>query len=453
MTAAAFLLFSCQIHQPRNVSLSVVPERFSRTGTAQNKCWWESFQDTQLNRFAERVLSDNPNLKQAWARLEQARAMADQAGASRWPHLTVDARSGRSRTNIPVMPPASGTTASYNNQFSASAAVSYEVDLWGSIASLNKAAELDVKASQRDLETMAISLTAEIAETWFSIIEKRALLDLAHEQLKVNETYLKLIQFRFGQGQASALDVYQQRQQAAGTRAKIPPIESGLRVFLHQLSVLLGDPPQAEITEPHGNLPDLPELPMTGLPSALLKSRPDIQAVHFRVAAADHRVSAAIADRFPSLGLTASGGFRATELAELFENLIWDILGNLSGTLWDGGRKSAEVRRKRAMLEELSAKYVQTVLGAFQEVEDALVREEQQQIYLSKLNEQIRYAKMSLKESRHRYLNGLDDYLRVLTALESLQNLEQRLISAKKQLLSHRIQLYRAIGGIDVIEN
>ncbi len=305
-----------------------------------------------------------------------------------------------------------------------------------------------MKASQSDLETMVMSLTAEVAETWFSIIEQKALLNLAREQLKVSETYLKLIQFRFGQGQASALDVYQQRQQSAGIRSKIPPIESGLRVFLHKLSVLLGEPPGADIAAPHGNLPDLPDLPMTGLPSALLKSRPDIQAAHFRVAAADHRIGAAIADRFPSLGLTASGGFRATELAELFENLIWDILGNLSGTLLDGGRKSAEVRRNRAVLEELTAKYVQTVLGAFQEVEDALVREEQQQIFLDKLNEQIRYAKMSLKESRSRYLNGLDDYLRVLTSLESLQNLEQKLISAKKQLLSHRIQLYRAIGNL-----
>ncbi len=129
LTATAFLLCSCQAHQPANMSVSV-PDEFSRTGTAQNKRWWECFQDTQLNRFAERLLSDNPNLKQAWARLNHARALADQAGASWWPQMTVDARSGRSRTNVPAMPPASGTTAYYNNQFSASAAASYELDLW-----------------------------------------------------------------------------------------------------------------------------------------------------------------------------------------------------------------------------------------------------------------------------------------------------------------------------------
>jgi NodT family efflux transporter outer membrane factor (OMF) lipoprotein len=306
---------------------------------------------------------------------------------------------------------------------------------------------LDVKAAHSDVDAMRISLSAETAETWFSIIEQNALLALVQEQLKTNETYLKLVQLRFGQGLVSSLDVYQQQQQVAGTRAQIPLLESRLKVLRHKLAVLTGQPPQEDISHLRYDLPELPDIPAIGLPSELLTARPDIKAAQYRVSSADLRAGAAVADRFPSLKLSASGGFRATELSELFENLVWDILGNISATLWDGGRKNAEIKRTNAVLKERLAFYAQTALEAFQEVEDALVKEEYQRNYLKELEKQIKYSEKSLEEARSRYLNGLDDYLRVLTALTSLQNLEQNLIGAKKLLLSHRIQLCRALGG------
>ena len=453
------LLCSCQTHRTGELS-APLPEKFSnipQMGTERKASslsaakrqgpWWENFHDPALNRLVRQTLSGNLSLMQARARLDQAKALADQAGASWWPRITVEARSNRTRTNVPEMPPATGTQASYSNQYFTSAAASYELDLWGRIASLDRAAEMDVRASWSDLEVMTMSLAAEVAETWFSIIEQQTILDLLEKQVKVSETYLKLIQFRFGQGMVSALDVYQQRQQLAGTRAQIPLIESRIKVLSHKLAVLLGDMSVSSGQQTTDNsLPNLPDIPALGLPCELLRLRPDVQAAQFRVASADYRVGAAIADRFPSLRLSTSGGFRATEFARIFENLVWDILGSLSGTLWDGGRKSAETRRTRAVLEERIAKYVQTVLEAFQEVEDALVREQHQRVYLEKLTVQTDFARKSLEESRARYLNGLDDYLRVLTSLNAVQNLEKNLISAKKQLLSYRIQLHRALG-------
>jgi len=413
------LLCSCQTHRTGELS-APLPEKFSnipQMGTERKASslsaakrqgpWWENFHDPALNRLVRQTLSGNLSLMQARARLDQAKALADQAGASWWPRITVEARSNRTRTNVPEMPPAT----------------------WS------------------DLEVMTMSLAAEVAETWFSIIEQQTILELLEKQVKVSETYLKLIQFRFGQGMVSALDVYQQRQQLAGTRAQIPLIESRIKVLSHKLAVLLGDMSVSSGQQTTDNsLPNLPDIPALGLPCELLRLRPDVQAAQFRVASADYRVGAAIADRFPSLRLSTSGGFRATEFARIFENLVWDILGSLSGTLWDGGRKSAETRRTRAVLEERIAKYVQTVLEAFQEVEDALVREQHQRVYLEKLTVQTDFARKSLEESRARYLNGLDDYLRVLTSLNAVQNLEKNLISAKKQLLSYRIQLHRALG-------
>ncbi len=445
-----FLLCACHTTHRTGEVLLPVPETFSRTGTADlNKRWWESFHDPDLNQLVEQMFSQNLSLKQAWARLAQTRSLADQARASRWPWFTSEAGAARSRTNIPA---STGTVAAYGNQYTISLGASYEVDLWGRVAASVRAAESEVAASRNDLDSMAVSLAAEVAETWFSIIEQQAILDLVQKQTEVSQTYLKLIQLRFAQGMVSALDVYQQRQQVAGTRAQTPLIESRIKVLQHKLSVLLGQPPQTrpDVLESLGfsrSLPELPALPATGLPADVLKKRPDVRAAYLRVNAADHRVGAAIAEHFPSLRLNGSAGFRASEFTRILENLIWDIIGNLSTSLWKGDSTSAEVRRTRALLEERTANYVQTALKAFQEVEDALVREEHQRIYLEKLKAQIGFARKSLEESRARYLNGSDDYLRVLTSLKSLQTLEQSLISAKKQRLSHRIQLYRALGG------
>jgi len=441
------LLCSCQKYRMEDAALRV-PDTFSHElaqGTVSPELvqGWESFHEPELNRLIRRLLADNPGLRQAWARLEQAGAMADQAAASSWPVLTTNIGAGRSRSNVPS---ASGTSAAYANQFSTSAAASYELDLWGRISASDKAAKLNYEASRSDAEAMSVSLIAELAETWFSIIEQKALLHLLGEQLKVSETYLKLTKLRFGHGEASALDVYQQHQQVIATRAQTPLLESKLQVLLHKLAVLMGQPPRSLIAKPHANLPNLPSLPSAGLPLTLLKKRPDIRAAQLRLAAADQKTAAAIADSFPSLRLSASAGFRASKLAELFENMVWDVLGNLSGTLWDRGRKSAEVRRNRAVMRERAALYVQTALRAFQEVEDALVLEAHQRAYIEKLDTQTALARKSLEESRIRYLNGLNDYLRVLTALKSVQLLEQNLISAKKLLLSHRIRLYRALG-------
>lgn len=439
------LCCSCKAHRTGSVSV-LTPDKFSRTGIAElNKRWWESFGDPELNRLADRVLADNLSLKQAWARLEQAKAAAQQAAASWHPQITAEAGAGRTRSNSATT---SGGTESYDsNRYLTTGSVSYEADLWGRIASLSKAANAEAAASKSDLDAMAVSLTAEVAETWFSIIEQNALLHLTHKQSEVSQTYLKLIQLRFGQGLVSALDVWQQRQQLAEIRSQIPLLESKLQVLLHKLAVLAGQPPRTEIAPFPLSLPNLPALPATGLPSELLKSRPDVEAARLRATASDARLGAAISDRFPAFRLSASGGFRAAKVSELFESLIWDILGNVSGTVWDGGRKSGEIDKNRAVLKERAAQYVQTALGAFQEVEDALIREDRHRDYLEKLASQLDFAKKSLNEARSRYLNGLSDYLTVLTSLKSVQSLEQNLISAQKQLLSYRIQLYKALGG------
>ncbi|HRE92270.1 MAG TPA: TolC family protein, partial [Myxococcota bacterium] len=174
---------------------------------------------------------------------------------------------------------------------------------------------------------------------------------------------------------------------------------------------------------------------------------PDVRAALLRVTAADHRVGAAIAAQYPSLNLSASTGFQSPDLLELFEYWVWNLAANLVAPLFDGGRRSAEVDRSRAVLEDLVLAYGQAALTAVTEVESALVQESRQRQHVERLDEQLKLARLAFGETEVRYANGLSTYLEVLNAQRALQQSEQSMLQAQRQLLSFRVQLHRALGG------
>jgi len=405
--------------------------------------WWEAFDDPQLNALVEGMLKQNLELKAAWARLDQAAAVAEQAGAGLQPALDLNAGASRTRVNRPTAP---GKRTS--NLFTIGLAASYEIDLWGRVSAERDAARTDLSASREDTAAAAISLAASAAETWFSLIEQHAQRRLLDEQIAVNRTYLELTELRFAQGQAGALDVYQQRLSLANTRGQIAPVEAAIRVLEHQLTVVLGGGPTDGFDVKDRALPELPALPGLGVPSDILQRRPDVAAAFNRLKGADYRVAAAVADRYPALRLTAGTGYQGARIQDIFDNWIWNIAGNIAAPLFDGGRRKAEVNRAKAVTVERLNAYGQTVLNAVREVEDALAQEEQQELFLRNLEIQVALAEATLKEARQRYVNGLSDYLPVLTALEALHRLQRDRLSARRQLISYRIQLCRAVGGV-----
>ncbi|MDM8515950.1 TolC family protein [Desulfobacterales bacterium HSG16] len=440
--------------QSGHSSIPVVftPSVFSKTGSKAGKSparWWTGFQSQELNDLIDTAFTKNFDLESAWARLDQANALAKEAGALKLPSFSTRAGAARTRSNIKISPLSDTTAASYNTQYETSAAAAWEIDLWGRLSSTAQAARLDATAARHALSAIAISLAAEVSETWFSVLGNRQKLKLYFEQLKVNETYLKLVQLRFGQGLVSSLDVYQQRQRVAATRSLIPLTQARIKAGVNRLGLLTGFSvlPENLKNSKTDVFPDIPQLPNIGLPADLLNNRPDVTAALMAIKSADLKAFAAVCERFPSLQISASSGYRASNLSNLFENLIWDIIGNVSQILWDGGKRSAKIARHKAIVKEKMADYAKTVLVAFYEVEDAIMWEDRQQVYLERLDSQIKYAKMTLNEARLRYLNGLSDYLPVLTSLTSLQQLEQNRIDAKKNLLSRRIQLHRALAG------
>ncbi len=420
----------------------VAPETFSHTGTEiVPDRWWLALEDSRLNELIERTLAGNLSLRIMWDRLDQASATARRAGAALFPNLTGDA--GALRTRRTTL----GEPTTYRNTYSLGLAAAYEVDLWGRVRSTVSAAELEVRASREDLAAAAMTLAAEVAGTWYRIVDLRGQIELLDEQIRTNEEYRELVTLRFRRGKVSAVDVLQQHQLVEATRAERIQAESRLKVLEHQLAILVGRSPDARVATAEGKLPVLPPVPRTGLPAELIRKRPDIRSAYHRLQEADQRVAAAVADRFPRVSLAVGAETSAEEVRNLFDNWLASLSANMVAPLFDAGEREAEVSRTRAVASERLHAYGLTILESLKEVEDALVQEHQQQRFLASIDQQIDLATKATEQTRQRYVGGGFDYLRVLAALQSQQRLQRNRLQARRELIQFRIDLYRALGG------
>lgn len=455
---ALVLLTSCNPHELREDSLPDVrvPESFTRVTPSSEarqeaapERWWEAYGESQLNATVERALIANLDLQQAWNRLQQVIAQATVAGSQRYPEISATAGASLTRTvdrdsSIP------GIRSEQNDdRYFVGGNLTYEVDLWRRVASQREAAEARVQASREDVEATALLLSGTAAELWFTILEQANLERLVASQIEAGEQFLELTELRFSIGEGSAVDVLQQRQQVAQTISELPIVQSSLEVAENSLAVLLGLPPGSEIPGPSTNaeLPDLPPFPELLTPHSLFESRPDLRAEMRRLESADLEVAAAVAERLPRIGISLSYEFSGNSLSNIFERELGTLLGNIVTPLLDGGRRKAEVERRRAIVEEQLNRLGQAFLTALLEVENALVRERYQRDLLERLEQEVELSRQNLAESRSRYANALTDYLGVLVALQALQGLERRLIAEKTRLLLIRGDLYRALGG------
>jgi outer membrane protein, multidrug efflux system len=442
------VIAGCASNPDPHTAPTEVPDSFATqpstpTQNVNTTGWWHDFDDPVLDSLVARALSNNFDLKAAWARYRQSIAIADQVGSARLPQVTASASTGRARSISPIGPPVAKTS----DQFGMSLGAQYEVDVWGRLADLDRAATLESAAGREDAASLAMSLAAFTVETWRGLIAQTEQLRLLRSQASADSTYLSLVELRFASGLASAVDVFQQRRQALATQTEIPPTEASITVLRHQLAVLTGQQPTSlNNLDVSGNLM-LPPLPVTGLPIEMLDARPDVRAAWLRLRASDHRVAAAAKDRLPAVRLSGSLGLSATELSTLFDDWVYGISAGVVAPLFDGGRRRAAVRQQRAALDAALAMLGSTMLTALREVEDALVRENRQREYVVRLNEQVEVTERLLEEAVVRYREGLSDYLPVLNSVQALHRLQRAQIGARAQLSSYRVQLHRALGG------
>lgn len=400
--------------------------------------WWEVFGDTQLNALADKLGKSNQSLKVAEAQYRRAQAVVQQSRAGLFPVVTGDVSVTRS---------GSGSRAPAT-EYDLSARASWDADLWGRVRRGLESSEASVQASAADVESVRLLVQSELVLNYLQLRVVDTQKKLLDESAAAFAKSLEMTQNRYKAGIAGRVDVAQGEAQLKSTQAQA--IDTGVQraQLEHAIAVLLGASP-AEFTLPAAPLNvTMPSIP-TGLPSELLERRPDIAAAERRVAAANAQIGVAQAAFFPSLTLSAGGGFQSAGFAQWLTapSRFWSLGPALALAIFDGGLRKSLTDQAIASYDASVATYRQTVLTAFQDVEDnlAALRILEQEAKVQE--EAVRAARLSVELTTNQYKAGIVSYLNVVTVQNTLLGNERTELALLGRRLTAAAQLVRALGG------
>lgn len=419
--------------------------------------WWGQFDDTKLDTLVAEALLNNYDIMAAVARVDAAAATARVAAADLWPQLNADAQAARQRNNIIGLPiPGGGDVITIrNNSFGVSLDMLWEVDLWGRIRKGQSAALADVQASQAELAGVRLSIAGQTAKSWFAILEAKQQVDLARETVASFQRSVDQVQRRYMEGVRTSLDLRLALAALSSGKALHALREQQLDRATRQMEILLGRYPAGEITADQ-DFPTITASVPAGLPSELLIRRPDLIAAERRFAAAEARVSQARRAFFPRITLTGSAGTLSNELEDLtdLDFSVWSIAAGLVQPIFQGGRLRANLAGSHAASDLALVAYVQSLLGAFGEVEMALFAEQSLAAQEIALAEATRQAEAARGLAAREYNAGLTDYVTVLETQRQSLNRRSELFTVRRQRLEARINLHLALGGgFDMSQN
>ena len=409
--------------------------------------WWEMFTNTQLNALEAQVAVSNQNVAAAFANFLSARAIVKEARAQLFPTLTANPAVTRQREQILGSTNHSATTLT---AYSLPLEASWQPDFWGQVRNTVRADSLEAQATASDVQNTRLTAQAELAMDFFQLRSQDSLIRLYADTVKAYREALDLTRVRFqkGVGIASEQDVAQAETQLETTEAQAINLAILRAQLEHAIAVLIGRPP-AGLSIPMEPLSNSPPAPPLGVPSRLLERRPDIAAAERRVAEANARIGIAKAAYYPNVTLSASGGFESAATSSLlnWSSRVWSVGSGLAQSVFDAGLRRATVQQFRAAYDNTVATYRQTVLTAFQQVEDDLVS-------LKTLARQIEQQEAAVKASERylnlatvRYKTGVDSYLNVITAQTTLLVNRQTLVTLRSQEMTANVQLVQAVGG------
>ncbi|MBP8809611.1 MAG: TolC family protein [Kofleriaceae bacterium] len=434
--AALVLTAGCVHTAPPTPRTALDPiAAFSVSGAARAPArWWQAFGDRALDALIAEAIADGFDVRLAWTRLAAAEAAARSAGASAWPTLDASASAGAAMT-------VDGDGAVTRRSTSVGLGASYELDLWGRLAAGRRAATDSAAAAALEVEAAAMTVAAQLATAWFQRATTAATIELLEAQLAASASTLALIEARVAAGAAPPTERASQAQAVESLRGQLATARPQLAIAAHTINLLRGAPPNAPLPPPP-RLPEVPDLPATGIPSEVLTARPDVAAAWRRVEAADAAVAQALADRYPRLSLS----FGVSTAASLASALA-DLGANLIAPLFDGGARAATLDRRRAELDTAWLTYQRAVVAAAVEVEDALATEAGQAALVASLDAQALHAEVALAGVRAQYAAGAADQLRVLDAERTAQTVARARLVAHAAQLAARVALYRSLAG------
>ena len=414
---------------------------------AQKGNWWEIFQDPQLNALEEKLTVSNQSLRAAVDRFREARDVLRETRSSLFPLITasVSATQNRQSENRALR----GATSPTNySDLILAGDVSYEADAWGSVRHSVESSRALAQASAADLETIRLSLHAELALDYLTLRGLDAQKQLFDSNVDAFDKAVQLTESRFQGGVASREDVDLAATQLEQTRAQDIDLTSTRDQFEHAVAVLIGQPASSFRLDP-APLPVIPAVPPPGLPSELLERRPDIAEAERRVASANEQVGIARAAFFPTITLGLLGGFESGRFPNWLTgpSAIWSIGGSAAETVFDAGRRRAVSDQAIATYDEMIADYQQTVLTSFQQVEDSLSDLRVLEDEAKTQDAAVAAANRALEQSTNRYKGGLDTYLTVITAQSAALANERTAVSLLTRRLTSTVLLVKALGG------
>lgn len=410
--------------------------------------WWQVFNDQTLTNLIQIALTNNFDIRIAATRVEQARALAEQARSQFFPTAGYNAYAYRGKNAIAGSATVNGT-ASTGDSFLASLNAAWEIDLWGRIRRLNEAARAEFLASEEARRGVRLSLITDVAQGYFQLLELDAELEIARRTTNSFGESLTIFSQRLGGGVGSKLETDRAEGALASVAATVPDIEQRIRLQENQLNTLLGIgsgsvPRQAKLSQQL--IP--PEIP-AGLPSALLERRPDIRQAEQLLHAAAAQIGVVIGSFFPKIGLTALFGQVSPELSALTgpESRLWSVGADVTGPLFQGGRLHGQYRQARAEWEQAKLEYEQTILKAFHEVSGQLYTRRKYELAHAEQARSVDAYRDAVRVATLRFKAGHANYFEVLDAQKELYPQENALAQIQLKQLLIVVRLYKSLGG------
>ena len=405
------------------------------------KEWWLLFQDAQLNELIAKAQAHNHDLLAAIARVEEAEGLAREANALFYPSLDLSAGAGRNKLAEPNNP-------RLRDSRRASLNTAFEIDLWGRLRRANEAARAEILASRYARDTLELSVASLTTNGYLALRAADANMALTADTLKSRQSALNIARSRMDAGKASPLDFHQAEGAVAAAQSQLSSLRRQRALAENQLALLTGQP---GFSLPAGDLRQLPmpPVPPAGLPSALIEARPDIRQAEEMLVSANARIGVAKAALFPTVSLTGSLGSESAEFSKLFSagSQTWNIGLGLIFSVFDAGRREAQIDQASARQKQVLANYQKTVENAFKEVNDALVSLHEGAEGEKAETLRVEAAKKTLALAEIRYQSGYSPFIEVLDAQRNSNDAQLAYISQRQSRLSAAVSLFKALGG------
>jgi NodT family efflux transporter outer membrane factor (OMF) lipoprotein len=465
--AIALLLAGCTVGPNYRPPATATPTHFAETESqsglpdAQLAAWWQSFGDPELAKLVNRAVAQNLDVQNAAARIREARAREIIAGAASKPQVDAQASATRQRISenaIPI-PPGSGQNQGAGfalpgtefSTFRVGFDASWEIDLFGKTRRAVEAARARTGEALWNRRDVQVSVAAEVADAYLTLRTVQRRIATAEAELARQQRFERLVAAKARGGLVTGQDLEQQKSERSTAAAALPGLRAQVEVQIHALGVLTGETPEAliaELSPPAAMPPAPPEIP-AGLPSDLLRRRPDIRAAERELAASTADIGVAVADLYPRFSLTAAPALVSTALATLLEwgSRSFSIGAALDWPILNGGRTRGNIAVANARQEQALIAYRKSVLTALQDVEDSLSRSDGDRRQLADLQDALATATRAEEIARTRYRGGLVTYSDVLQAQARRLKLEDQLTETRGLLARDTVALFKALGG------